>query len=84
MRRLLAALPYPLLLGAAVLLGLAPFVPQPHLLEKLQLLWHGELSRAIDIFDLSFHLAPTALLIAKAGMQRFPAPPKESSDQAAP
>lgn len=75
MRRLLAALPYPLLIVAAVLLGLAPFVPQPHLLEKLQMLWHGELQRTIDIFDLCFHLAPAALLLAKVISERFPPPP---------
>ncbi len=47
---------------AAVLLGLAPFRPQPHLLEKVHMLLDGTLSRPIDIFDLFFHGAPLALL----------------------
>lgn len=72
LRRLLDALPYPLLIGAALLLGLAPFAPQPHLLEKLQMLLRGELVRGIDIFDLCFHLAPALLLVAKLLVDRFP------------
>ncbi len=42
--------------------GLAPFRPLPHVVEKLQLLGQGELSRAIDIADLLFHLTPWLLL----------------------
>ncbi len=47
---------------AALTLGLAPFVPEPHVWEKLRMLVDGTLSRPIDIFDLFFHLAPTILL----------------------
>ena len=72
LRRLLDSLPYPLLIGTALLIGLAPFTPQPHLLEKLQMLLRGELVRGIDIFDLCFHLAPTVLLVAKLLVDRFP------------
>jgi hypothetical protein len=39
----------------AILLALAPFKPEPHLLEKLKMLSNGELSRPIDIFDLFMH-----------------------------
>jgi hypothetical protein len=49
----------------AVVLGLAPFVPEPHLWEKLKMLAAGTLSRPIDIFDLLLHGAPLVLLIAK-------------------
>ncbi len=42
------------LLMVAVLLGLAPFSPEPHLLEKLRLLGQWQLSRPIDIFDSCF------------------------------
>ena len=49
----------------AVVLGLAPFVPEPHLWEKLKMLAAGTLSRPIDIFDLLLHGAPLLLLIAK-------------------
>ncbi len=50
---------------ASLTLGLAPFVPEPHLLEKLRMLAAGELSRPIDIFDLVMHGAPWVLLMIK-------------------
>ena len=53
-------------------LGLAPFVPEPHIWEKLKMLAAGELSRPIDIFDLIMHGVPWMLLILKlirTGMQ---------------
>jgi len=46
----------------ALLLGLAPFAEQPHLLEKINLLFAGELHRPIDIFDLFLHGTPAILL----------------------
>jgi hypothetical protein len=56
-------------LGMAVILaltlGLAPFVPEPHIWEKLKMLAAGELKRGIDIFDLLLHTAPWLLLLAK-------------------
>ena len=67
----LRTIPWPLLIVFAVLLGLAPFTPQPHLLEKIQMLAAGELSRPIDIFDLVMHSAPIVLLFLKAGMTFF-------------
>ncbi|MEW8498763.1 MAG: RND transporter, partial [Candidatus Thiodiazotropha taylori] len=42
----------------ALLLGLAPFVPEPHLWEKLKMLVAGTLHRPIDIFDLLLHGIP--------------------------
>lgn len=50
---------------ASLTLGLAPFVPEPHLLEKLRMLVAGELARPIDIFDLVMHGAPWVLLLLK-------------------
>ncbi len=50
------------LVFAALLLGLAPFVPEPHLWEKLKMLAAGELVRPLDIFDLVLHGAPIVLL----------------------
>jgi hypothetical protein len=50
---------------AALTLGLAPFVPEPHLWEKLKMLVGGTLVRPIDIFDLCLHAAPWLLLVAK-------------------
>ena len=49
----------------AVLLGLAPFVPEPHLWEKLKMLAAGTLVRPIDIFDLLLHAATIVVLILK-------------------
>lgn len=49
----------------------APFVPEPHLIEKMRMLSEGTLTRPIDIFDVFWHLLPVALLAIKlARMQR--------------
>lgn len=40
---------------AALFMALAPFSPEPHLLEKTRMLVNGELSKPIDIFDLFWH-----------------------------
>jgi hypothetical protein len=47
---------------AALLLGFAPFAPEPHIWEKLKMLAAGTLRRPIDIFDLLFHALPFVLL----------------------
>ena len=57
--------PLMLFVIASLTLGLAPFVPEPHVLEKLRMLAAGELSRPIDIFDLLMHGAPWVLLLMK-------------------
>jgi hypothetical protein len=49
----------------ALMLGLAPFVPEPHLFEKIKMLAAGELSKPIDIFDLIMHGTPLILLVLK-------------------
>ncbi len=58
-------IPMPTVIIAALLVGLAPFVPEPHVLEKLRMLMAGELAKPIDIFDLVMHGAPWVLLFAK-------------------
>lgn len=58
-------LPLSLVLIAALTLGLAPFFPEPHVWEKLQMLYNGSLSRPIDIFDLFLHGIPWALVVVK-------------------
>ncbi|MEX5578729.1 RND transporter [Pseudophaeobacter sp. A-200-2] len=50
----------------ALLLGLAPFFPEPHLWEKLRMLFAGELQRALEGFNLLMHGAPLVLLVLKA------------------
>ena len=62
---LLDKLSYAVIIPLAVLMILAPFRPMPHVLEKLNMLLDGTLSRPIDIFDLFFHLIPTLILLLK-------------------
>jgi hypothetical protein len=57
---------------AAVLLGLAPMSPEPHLVEKLRMLAAGSLSKPIDIFDLLMHGTPLVLLVLKLFRQFRP------------
>lgn len=57
-------IPWFLVVLLCLTLGLAPFAP-PHLWEKLQMLFAGELVRPVDWFDLLFHAAPWLLLILK-------------------
>ena len=40
----------PILIVACLTLGLAPFMPEPHLWEKLKMLTSGELAKPVDIF----------------------------------
>jgi hypothetical protein len=60
-------LPLSLFLVLALTLGLAPFMPEPHIWEKLKMLAAGDLVRPIDIFDLLLHGIPWLLLFAKLG-----------------
>ena len=55
---------------AAIFLGLSPFVPEPHLWQKLKMLAAGDLVKPLDMFDMLFHSAPTLLLIAKIRRNR--------------
>ncbi len=50
------------LVGIAAYLAVAPFVPEPHLLEKWRMLLQGALSKPIDIFDFFLHTAPLVVL----------------------
>ncbi len=58
-------IPFTVVVLLALLLGLAPFAPEPHLWEKLKMLYRGTLTRPIDIFDLAFHSLPLVLLLLK-------------------
>lgn len=70
LRRLLDSLPLWLLVALCLTLGLAPFVPEPHIWEKLKMLADGTLSRPVDIFDLAMHAVPWLLLLAKLLLMR--------------
>ena len=63
--KIIDQMPLSLLLVIALTLGLAPFSPQPHVLEKLNMLFSGDLSKPIDIFDLILHGTPWVLLAIK-------------------
>jgi hypothetical protein len=75
MRDLLAKIPFRLALLISLTLGLAPFLPEPHIWEKLKMLAEGTLTRPIDIFDLFLHGIPWVVLILKIalGQVRDPA-----------
>ena len=55
-------LDYKFLIPIVLLLGFAPFIPQPHIVEKLRMLMAGTLKRPLDIFDLFWHAWPFVLL----------------------
>ncbi|WP_018872349.1 hypothetical protein [Thioalkalivibrio sp. ALJ16] len=48
-----------------VTLGLAPWVPEPHVAEKLRWLFAGELGQPQDILDLVMHAIPWLLMAFK-------------------
>lgn len=56
-------LDYRFLIPLVLLLGLAPFFPQPHIVEKVRMLAAGTLKRPVDIFDLFWHAWPFGLLM---------------------
>lgn len=63
--QLLDTLSWPLVVLACLTLGLAPFMPEPHIWEKLRMLFAGDLRKPIDIFDMLLHGVPWLLLLAK-------------------
>jgi len=61
-------IPFIYMAPLAILLALAPFSPEPHLWEKLKMLFAGTLVRPVDIFDLCLHGAPLLLLLLKMAL----------------
>lgn len=49
----------------AVTLGLAPFIPEPHIWEKIKMIRNRTLTRPLDIFDFVMHCVPWGLLLIK-------------------
>jgi hypothetical protein len=68
MLKLIDSIPLPFYIVLSLFLGLAPFFPEPHLVEKIRMLQLGELSRPIDIFDLFLHSMPWILLLLKLSL----------------
>jgi hypothetical protein len=54
-------------------MAFAPFSPEPHLLEKSRMLAQGELSKAIDIFDLFWHSFLIVILVIRLLRLKKPA-----------
>ena len=59
------SVPYRVLVPFTILLLLAPFFPEPHVVQKLRMLRAGTLRRPIDIFDLVMHFSLAVLLLVK-------------------
>jgi hypothetical protein len=57
---------WPIVAVLCLTLGLAPFVPEPHIWEKLKMLAAGDLRQPIDMLDLVYHGLPWLLALAKA------------------
>jgi len=53
---------YRFIIPVVLILGFAPFLPQPHIVEKLAMLMDGTLKKPIDVFDLLWHAWPFLLL----------------------
>lgn len=65
MRELLDKIPLPMVVVMCLTIGLAPFVPEPHVWQKIQMLMAGNLVKPIDIFDLLMHGTPWLVLMLK-------------------
>ena len=78
MKSLISKIPLSILIIAALLLTFAPFVPEPHLWQKIKMLFDGSLIKPIDIFDLFWHAWPITLLIIKLGFMAADKPPPKS------
>jgi hypothetical protein len=67
---LLDRFPVGIFVVLALTLGLAPFLPEPHVWEKLKMLAAGTLARPIDVVDLLWHAFPWVLLALKLARVR--------------
>jgi len=72
-------IPMTAMIIAALVLGLAPVVPEPHLWQKLKMLAYGALSQPIDIFDLIMHASVPVLVGVKLFRGKHPGKDKRRS-----
>lgn len=61
--------PMLLLIGGWLMVAPYPMAPEPHLVEKLRMLFEGALTKPLDIFDLLLHATPLVLIAIKAWRQ---------------
>lgn len=72
LQTMMACLPWSILIVLCATLGLAPFVLEPHVWEKLKMLATGNLTQPMDIFDFVLHGTPWLLLILKLALRGVP------------
>ena len=65
MFKLIDKIPLVPLAVMAIFMTLAPFSPEPHLVEKTRMLMNGELVKPIDIFDLFWHSIFVIVLVIR-------------------
>jgi len=58
-------LPWLIVIVSVATLGLAPYAPEPHVVEKLKMLVAGTLVKPIDMFDLVMHGSLWVVLVLK-------------------
>jgi len=68
MLKIIDAIPLPHFIVLSLFLGLAPFFPEPHLVEKIRMLMDGSLHKPLDMFDLILHGTPWVLLVVKLSL----------------
>ena len=68
MLKRIESIPLPFFIVLSLFLGLAPFFPEPHLVEKIRMLVNGELIKPLDMFDLLLHGTPWVLLLVKLSL----------------
>ena len=62
-------IPFWWLVAIAVYLAGAPFVPEPHLVEKWRMLFEGTLRKPLDLFDFFLHTMPFLVLAIRLWRQ---------------
>ena len=62
MMKWIERLPLPVLVIMTLWMLAAPFVPEPHLVQKWHMFLAGTLTKPLDIFDVFWHLLPAVLL----------------------
>jgi len=69
------SLGWPIFIIMPLTLGLAPFTPEPHIVEKITMLFNGDLTKPLDIFDFVLHGTPWVLLSLKISTLFLNTPP---------
>ncbi|MBT4837428.1 MAG: hypothetical protein HON94_08785 [Methylococcales bacterium] len=65
MIKIIDSIPFFVLIMLSIFMSLAPLNAESHLLQKILMLFNGNLIKPLDIFDLIMHSTPLALLTIK-------------------